>query len=89
MWEVIKSFFINQYDNFNGFLQDSVDIDGRLLSLYNEFIVPLPEIVKILGTAFIAILIVMGTISFVKKLMKLFIVIAVILVIVFVITQLT
>ncbi len=87
MWEIVKNFFLNQYDNFNGYLQDTLDIDGKLLALYNEFVAPLPEIIKILGGLFLAVIIVLGTISFVKKLLKLFIVIAVILVIVFVTTQ--
>ncbi len=87
MWDVIKDFFINQYDNFNGFLQDKLDIDGNVHALYDSFVSPLPEIVKILGAIFLAVIIVFGTISFVKKLLKLFVVIAVILVIVFVISQ--
>lgn len=88
MWEIVKDFLFNQYDRFNGFLQNTIDFDGRALSLYNDFIVPLPEIIKIFGSIFLGIIIVMGVISFVKKLLKLFIVIAVILVIVLAITQL-
>jgi len=89
MWETIKNFFMSQYDNFNGFLQDKINFDGMLWDLYNQFVVPLPEIIKILGAAFLAVIIVFGVISFVKKLLKLFIVIAVILVIVLAITQLS
>lgn len=87
MWDVVKGFFIDQYENFNGFLQDSLDLDGKFHALYDTFVSPLPEIVKILGAVFLAVIIVFGTISFVKKLLKLFVVIAVILVIVFVATQ--
>ncbi len=88
MWETVKDFFLNQYDNFNGFLQDTLDIDGRLWALYDQFVAPLPEIIKILGAVFLGIIIVLGTVSFVKKLLKLFVVIAVILVIVLAVTQL-
>ncbi|MBE0700254.1 MAG: hypothetical protein IH571_01055 [Acholeplasmataceae bacterium] len=88
IWETVKGFFENIFGGFNNFLQNSLDIDGKLLSLYNQFIVPLPEIVKILGAVFVGILLILGVISFVKKLLKLFIVIAVIFVIIFVVTQL-
>jgi len=89
MWDIVREFFINQYDKFNGFLQNTLDFDGRVMALYDQFVTPLPEIIKILGGIFLAIIIVLGTISFVKKLLKLFIVIAVILVIVLAITQLS
>lgn len=89
MWDIVREFFINQYDKFNGFLQNTLDFDGRVMALYDQFVTPLPEIIKILGGVFLAIIIVLGTISFVKKLLKLFIVIAVILVIVLAITQLS
>lgn len=89
MWDIVREFFINQYDKFNGFLQNTLDFDGRFMALYDQFVTPLPEIIKILGGVFLAVIIVLGTISFVKKLLKLFIVIAVILVIVLAITQLS
>jgi hypothetical protein len=88
MWEVIKEFFINQYENFNGYLMDTLDFDGKILGLYTDFVSPLPELIKILGAVFVGVLLVFGTISFVKKLLKLFVVIAVILVIVLAVTQL-
>jgi len=43
---------------------------------------PLPELIKIPGAILLLVIIVLGTIQFVKKMLKLFIVIAVILVIV-------
>ncbi len=88
MWEIIRDFFMNQYERFDGFLGDTLDIDGRLLDLYNQFISPLPEIIKILGGLFVVVLLIFGTVSFVKKLLKLFVVIAVILIIVLAVTQL-
>ncbi len=88
MWEIVRDFFVNQFDRFDGFLGDTIDIDGRLLELYNQFVSPLPEFIKILGAIFVVVLLIFGTVSFVKKLLKLFIVIAVILVIVLAITHL-
>ena len=88
MWDTIKGFFESLYGRFNGFLQTTLDIDGKVLALYDQFIVPLPELIKLVGMVFLGIVIVLGVISFVKKMLKLFIVLAVILAIVFFATQL-
>lgn len=82
VWEWIQGLFGLLYGKFNEFLQDKLDIDGKLIALYQEFVTPLPEVVKIAGLAFLAIIIVLGVFSFVKKMLKLFIVIAVILAII-------
>ena len=89
LWDTIKGFLLGLYDKFNAFLQDTLDIDGKLISLYQEFIVPLPEIIKIVGIVFTGIIIVLGVLSFVKKMLKLFIVLAVILAIVLILTRLS
>lgn len=86
--DVLKGFFQGIYNGFNDFLQNTFHFDDQIINLYNQFIAPLPEIIKILGAVFLAIIIVLGVISFVKKMLKLFIVIAVILAIVLLITQL-
>ncbi len=88
MWDVVKDFIVSLYGRFNGFLADTLDIDGKLLGLYDQFVTPLPEVIKIVGAVFLGIVIVLGTIGFVKKMLKLFIVLAVILAIVVLITQL-
>ena len=88
MWNIVKGFFESLYGRFNGFLQTTLDIDGKVLALYDPFIVPLPELIKVVGMVFLGIVIVLGVISFVKKMLKLFIVLAVILAIVFFATQL-
>lgn len=89
MWEAIKNFFENIYGSINGWMQSTFRFDEIAIDLYNQFIVPLPEIIKILGSVLLGIIIVLGVISFVKKMLKLFIVLAVILAIVFLVTQLT
>ncbi|MFU8793067.1 MAG: hypothetical protein ACNA7K_03495 [Acholeplasmataceae bacterium] len=89
LWETVKGFFFSLYERFNDFLQATLDIDGRLIALYQEFVVPLPELIKIVGIVFTGIIIVLGVLSFVKKMLKLFVVLAVILAIVVLITQLT
>lgn len=89
IWDTVKGFLLGLYERFNLFLQDTLDIDGRLIGLYQEFIAPLPEVIKIVGIAFTAIIIVLGVLSFVKKMLKLFVVLAVILAIVFFLTRLS
>jgi hypothetical protein len=92
MWDFIQGLFGNLFgtlfDRFNQFLIDTLKIDEKLLGLYDQFVVPLPEWIKILGIIFVGIILVLGTLSFVKKMLKLFIVIAVILAIVVLATQL-
>jgi hypothetical protein len=88
IWDTVKGFFLKLYERFNTFLQDTLDIDGRLIGLYEEFIVPLPELIKIVGIVFIVIILILGVLSFVKKMLKLFVVLAVILAIVFFLTRL-
>ena len=88
MFETIKNFFELIYGNFNDWLSRLLDIDNRLISLYNEFVSPLPELIKLVGIVFVGFIFVFGTIGFVKKMLKLFIVLAVILAIVFFITRL-
>ena len=89
MWEAIMNFFENIYGSINGWMQNTFRFDEIALGLYDQFIVPLPEIFKILGSVLLGIIIVLGVISFVKKMLKLFVVLAVILAIVFLVTQLT
>ena len=67
LWGTIEGFLVSIYERFNGFLQGALDIDGRLIGLYEEFVVPLPELFKIVGVVFTGIVIVLGVLSFVKK----------------------
>lgn len=87
MWEAILNFFTNIYGSINEWLRSAFQFDQVITDLYSQFIVPLPELIKILGSILLAVIIVLGAISFVKKMLKLFIVIAVILAIVFFVTQ--
>ena len=75
--------FVNSiFGDINGFLQNLIGLDNLILNLYDQFIKPLPELIKIPGTVLLLVIIILGTIQFVKKMLKLFVVIAVILVIV-------
>lgn len=82
----ILTFLGDIIGNLDGWLKSTIQFDQTLLDLYNQFIVPLPELFKILGGVLLSIIIVLGTFTFIKKLLKLFIVIAVIIVIVLAIT---
>ena len=78
----ILDFLNNIFGDVNAFLQNLIQFDDLILGFYDQVIAPLPELVKIPGSILMAVVIVLGTIQFVKKMLKLFIVIAVILVIV-------
>jgi hypothetical protein len=78
----IINFINNIFGDINGFLQNLIQFDELILGFYDQVIAPLPELVKIPGSVLLAVIIVLGTIQFVKKMLKLFIVVAVILVIV-------
>lgn len=82
MWDLVKNFFSNIHETVNGFLINKLQLDNLFMNLYEHYIQPIPEIFKILGAVFIMIVIVLGTISFIKKMFKLFLVLAIILVIV-------
>jgi hypothetical protein len=72
----------NIFGDINGFLQNLIQFDDLILGFYDQVIAPLPELVKIPVSVLLAVILVLGTIQFVKKMLKLFIVVAVILVIV-------
>lgn len=78
----ILNFINNIFGDINGFLQNLIQFDELILGFYDQVIAPLPELVKIPGSVLLAVIIILGTIQFVKKMLKLFIVVAVILVIV-------
>ncbi len=87
MWEMIKNVVYSIHDRINGYLIDQLNLDGFFMGLYEQYVVPIPEVFKILGAVFLIIVIILGTISFVKKMLKLFIVILVIMAIVFFASQ--
>lgn len=78
----ILNFINNIFGDINGFLQNLIQFDELILGFYDQVIAPLPELVKIPGSVLLGVILVLGTIQFVKKMLKLFIVVAVILVIV-------
>jgi len=87
MWDVIKNFFTNIHGSINNYLMETLNLDGLILGLYEQYVQPIPELFKILGAVFLIIVIILGVISFVKKMLKLFIVIAIIMAIVFFASQ--
>jgi hypothetical protein len=80
--DFFEGFLGSIYERFNEFLRNTFDIDGTLIGLYQQFIAPIDELFKIVGVVFVGIILVLGVLSFVKKMLKLFIVLAVILAIV-------
>ena len=78
----ILDFINNIFGDVNSFLQDLIQFDQLILGFYDQVISPLPELIKIPGSILLLIIVILGTIQFVKKMLKLFIIAAVILVIV-------
>ena len=78
----ILDFINNIFGDVNSFLQDLIQFDQLILGFYDQVIAPLPELIKIPGSILLLIIVILGTIQFVKKMLKLFIIAAVILVIV-------
>ncbi len=78
-YEAIWTWIVNTFGSIgsaiDGFLKQSINIDQRILDIYN-FFTSMSEIVKILIVVGLAIIIVLGTLSLIKKSIKLIIVLA-------------
>ena len=74
-------FFRGIYDKINNWIKDLIKFDQYVIEFYNKVIAPLPEIVKIIGSIFLLIILVLGIFSFIKKFIKTSIVIGIVLVI--------
>lgn len=86
IWAAISGFFDMIGTNVNDFLINMLNTDQRLIGLYNEYIVPMSEVVKVLLIAGVAILIVVGAISVIKRSFKLIVIIAIVLVVLYIVT---
>lgn len=87
IWDGILGFLGNLIGTLDGWLESTIQFDDRVVAFYQDIIVPIPEVFKLLGAILFAVIVIMGTFTFIKKLLKLFIVIAVIIVIVLAISQ--
>lgn len=84
IWQAIIDFFAKTGSQIDGWLKSTINLDQKIIDLYQSYVVPLPEIYKILGAILLLIIIVLGVFSFIKKAMKLFLVIAVIAIIAYI-----
>lgn len=84
IWQWIKSLF----GDINTWMINTFKFDETVTGLYEKFITPLPEWVKMVGLVGVAVLLVFGAISVIKKSMKLVIILAVIFGIIVLITSL-
>lgn len=82
----IFTFIGDLIQDFDGFLKNIIEFDQTVLNLYDDIIAPIPELFKLLGAILLAVIVVLGTVTFIKKLLKLFVVIAVVIVIVLAVT---
>lgn len=81
-FETVWQWILDLFGSFDQFLKETINFDQLVLDFYSNVIAPLPEWIKILGTLALAIIIVFGIFSIAKKLLKLAIFIAVVLLII-------
>ena len=81
-FETVWQWILDLFGSFDQFLKETINFDQLVLDFYSNVIAPLPEWMKILGTLALVIIIVFGIFSIAKKLLKLAIFIAVVLLII-------
>lgn len=80
----IIEFFTSAWAWINDAFNNALNLEGFLGNLYMQYIFPIPSFLKTLLLVLGIIILILGIISFIKKTIKLFVVIAVIaLVIIF------
>ena len=79
--EFILELISSTLGNFNDFLKNLIDFDNNFFSLYETYISNLPELIKILGALALTLFSVTGLFVFLKKMIKVLIIIAIVLVI--------
>lgn len=84
VWDWIKSIF----QNIDNWMASTFKFDIIMIDLYDKFIAPRPEWLKMIGLVGVVIILVFGVISLLKKSMKLVIILAVIFGIIALITML-
>jgi hypothetical protein len=82
IWEKIINFL-----GINEWMKKTFKFDEIFIDKFKDFIGPVPELFKWLGLVLVAILLVLGAISFIKKFLKIFVIIAVIVIIIVIISR--
>lgn len=73
----MKEFFVNIWLKIDDVLK-GLKLDEHILRLYDTYVSPLHELFKWLLVILLLIIVVLGSITFAKKMIKLFLVIAII-----------
>ncbi|NLN50946.1 MAG: hypothetical protein GX149_04940 [Acholeplasmataceae bacterium] len=76
------------FSDFNNWMKKTINFDNKLIDLYNTIIAPLDEWIKILGFIAIAIILVFGIISLIKKAYKIVLVLVIIVGVIIILTSL-
>lgn len=74
----IIEFFISAWAWINEAFTNALNLEGFLANLYTQYITPIPSFLKTILLVLACIIFVLGTIAFIKKMIKLFIVVAII-----------
>lgn len=80
--EFILELIKNVIGNFNDFLKTLIDFDNNFFLLYNTYVSNLPEFLKILGAFALTIFSITGLFVFLKKMIKILVIIAIVSVII-------
>lgn len=81
-FESIWQWILDLFGSFDQFLKETINYDQLVLDFYQNVVAPLPEWMKILGTLALVVVLVFGIFSIAKKLLKLAIFLAVVLLII-------
>lgn len=87
VWLTIVEFIESTIGYFDNALNSFFNIDLFIFDMYNQHVAGLPVIVKWLGAAFVVLLLVLGTISLIKKSIKLVIIVAVAILLFFIFSR--
>lgn len=79
IWQMIVNFFNMVSENINNFIRDLWSIDEFIIGLYAEHIQPLDEVIKFFLLILTVVILVLGTISLIKKSIKFVIIVAVVI----------
>ena len=68
------------FTDFNTWLKNTVNFDGRIMDLYTTYIEPLDEWIKIVGFFGVVILVILGLFGAIKKAYKLILIVLLVLI---------
>lgn len=78
MFQNVLEWFKGLFSDLNVWMASVFKFDETILNLYDRFVAPLPEWIKMLGFIFVTITLVFGAIEIIKKAYKLVLVLVIV-----------